>query len=271
MEMMFRDRFYHADPHPGNLLVMEDGSLGVIDCGMIGRLDSKTNEVFEELIIGVAQKDGEHIKNVILNMGTLPKGVNYDQLSLQIDHFIEQFLDLPLNEFDMSAALTELTSIVHEHHIILPPNASGLFRVVGLLEGSSRLLNPDFNLAILFKNYHFKIIQRRYSPKSLVSRAMKNIREWEDVLDLTPKAISKLLRQMGSDDFEVNLEHRNLEKSVNSLVMGLITAAIFLGSSILSSFNVPPMVQGFSIPGTVGLLVSVYLAYKLVRKINRSE
>ena len=72
MEMMFRDRFYHADPHPGNLFVMEDGSLGIIDCGMIGRLDSRINEAFEELIIGVAQKDGEHIKNIILNLGALP-------------------------------------------------------------------------------------------------------------------------------------------------------------------------------------------------------
>lgn len=171
----------------------------------------------------------------------------------------------------MSGAIKEMISIIHEHRIILPANASGLFRVVGLLEGSSRLLNPDFNLAILFEKYHFKILQRKYSPKSLMSRAFKNIREWENVIDLTPKALHKLLRQMGGDDFKVNMEHRNLERSVNRMVMGLITAAIFLGSSILSSFQVPPMIEGYSVPGFVGLGVSIILAFRLIKKIIKSE
>lgn len=271
MEMMFRDRFYHADPHPGNLLVRKDGSIGIIDCGMVGRLDQKTNEVFEELIIGVAQKDGEHIKNVILNMGVLPKGVEYDLLTQQIDGFIAKYLDLPLKDFDMSAAIGEMTSIIQQHNIILPPNAAGLLRTVGLLEGSFRLLNSDFNLAILFKKYHYKILIRRYSPKSLLTRIFKNIHQWENVIELAPKAISKFLHQAGKDNFEVNLEHRNLEKSVNRVVLGMLSSAIFLGSSMLWSFQVPPLINGYSFVGIAGILVSIYLGYKLIKDINKKQ
>lgn len=271
MEMMFRDRFYHADPHPGNLLVRTDGSLGVIDCGMVSKLDSRTNEIFEDLIIGVAQKDAEHIKNTILEMCTLPKTVDFDILTLQIDEFIEKYLDLPLNEFDISAALNDGVGIIQQHHLILPPNVSNLLRVVGLLEGSSRLLNPNFNIAVLFKKYHHKILQRRYSPKNLILRLTKNVHQWEHIIDTVPKLLDKVLRKASQDDFEVNLEHRNLEKSVNRIVMGLVTAALYLGSSILWSFKVPPQISGFSIFGVAGVVISSILAFRLIREINRDK
>jgi ubiquinone biosynthesis protein len=268
MEMMFRDRFYHADPHPGNLLFREDGSLGILDCGMVGKLDSKSHKIFEELIIGVAQKDAEHIKNTILDMCTLPRNVDYDAFTNQIDQFLENYLDLPLNELDMSAAIKEGISIIQEHHLIMPANISTLMRVVVLLEGSSRLLNPDFNIAVLFEKYHFKIIKRRYAPKNIVQRLVKNVNQWEHIAEMLPKRIERLLHNAGKENFGINLEHRNLEESVNRLVMGLITAALFLGSSILWAFKVPPLISGYSVFGIAGVVISSVLTYKLIKEIK---
>ncbi|WP_075602490.1 ABC1 kinase family protein [Saccharicrinis aurantiacus] len=271
MEMMFRDRFYHADPHPGNLFVREDGSLGIIDCGMVAKVDAKTNDILEELIIGVAQKDTEHIRNTILDMCSIPKDIDYDELSSQIEEFINKYIDLPLNEFDMSASIEECTSIIHQYHLILPASMSNLLRVVMLLEGSSRLLNPDFNIVVLFKNYHYKIIKRRYAPQALLKRAMKNINHWERIVDLVPKALEKFFRKAGSDNFEVNLEHRNLEESVNRIVLGLLSASLFLGSSLLWALKVPPIVNGYSLPGIAGIISAIYLGVSLIKSIKRSN
>ncbi len=271
MDMMFRDRFYHADPHPGNLLVREDGSLGIIDFGMVHKIDVKTNKIFEELIIGVAQKDAEHIKNTIFNMFTLPNDVDYDSLAYQIEEFIDKYLGIPLNEFDMTSAIKDGTAIVHEHHIAMPANISILLRVVVLLEGSSRLLNPDFNISVLFEKYHFKILLERYSPKSIVKELVKNAHQWQHIAELLPKALDKLLRKAGSGNFNISMEHRNLEKSVNRLVMGLITSALFLGSSILWSFKVPPVLNGYSVLGILGILIATVLSYKLIKQINKSD
>lgn len=268
MDMMFRDRFYHADPHPGNLLVNENGSLEIIDCGMVNRVDQKSNQIFEEIIIGVAQKDAEHIKNTILDICTLPKGANYDLLTYQIEGFVDNFLNLPLNEFDMNAAIEEITQVIQEHHIIIPPNISSLLRVVAMLEGSSKLLNPNFNIAVLFEKYHLKILKRRLAPKTIIKKALKNIHQWEHIAEMLPKTLSKILKKSGSDNFEINLEHRNLEKSVNRIVMGLITSAIFLGSSLLWAFEVPPVFNGYSVFGILGVLISSYLMYKLIKDIN---
>lgn len=270
MEMMFRDKFYHADPHPGNLLVRDDGSLGIIDCGMVGKVDNKTNEIFEELIIGLAQKNTEQIKNVILDMCTLPKGVDYNALTIQIEEFIDSYIDLPLNELDMSSAIKECMAIIKQHQLILPANVSSLFRVVVLLEGSSKLLNPNFNIAVLFRNYHLKILKRRYSPQAVISRSFKNIQQWQRAIDKIPKALDKILHKAGSDNFEINLEHRNLEKSVNRVVKGLITASLFLGSSLLWAFKVPPEIDGYSIFGIAGVAISSYLAFRLIREMDNS-
>jgi ubiquinone biosynthesis protein len=271
MDMMFRDSFYHADPHPGNLLVRDDGILGVIDCGMVAKLDQKTNHIFEELIIGAAEKDAEHIKNTIFEMTTLPKGVDYEMLTNQIDDFIDKYLDLPLNEFDMSAAIEDITLIIQQHHLIVPPKMTSLLRVVALLEGSSRLLNPEFNIAVLFEKYQIKIFKRRIAPKALFKKMIKNLRQWEHVVELFPTALNKLLRKAGSDNFEVNLDHGNLEKSVNRVVMGLITSALFLGSSMLWSFKVPPVFHGYSVFGIIGVAISSILTFNLIRDIRRSD
>lgn len=267
MEMMFRDRFYHSDPHPGNLFAREDGKLGVIDCGMIGRIDPRTRSLMEDIILAVAQKDGEQIKNLILDMGALPKELDYDSLTSQLDRFIDDYIDLPLNEFDMSKAIQEVSGIIRDHRIVLPTNVSGLFRVFTVLEGSSRLLNPGFNLSLLFENYQFKILQRRLSPQSMFIKLFQNINQWETIFDLTPKVIGKFLRQGGKDDFKIGLEHQNLEKSVNRLVIGIIAASIFMGSSLLWAFKVPPQIEGYSIAGIIGVLVSSIMIYRLLKRI----
>ena len=167
----------------------------------------------------------------------------------------------------MSGAINEGISIIQHHQLILPAKVSSLFRVVVLLEGSSRLLNPDFNIAVLFQKYHFKILRRRYSPQSLIQRLFKNIHQWQHIMELTPKVLEKLLRTVGKDNFEINLEHRNLERSVNRLVMGLITASMFLGSSFLWALKVPPVFNGYSLFGIIGVAVSIYLGWRLIKDI----
>ena len=84
---------------------------------------------------------------------------------------------------------------------------------------------------------------------------------------MTPKVIGKFLRQGGKDDFKIGLEHQNLEKSVNRLVIGIIAASIFMGSSLLWAFKVPPQIEGYSIAGIIGVLVSSIMIYRLLKRI----
>ena len=83
--------------------------------------------------------------------------------------------------------------------------------------------------------------------------------------------MNKFLHRAGSDNFEINLDHGNLDKSVNRVVMGLITSALFLGSSLLWSFKVPPVFNGYSVFGIIGVLISSILTYNLIRDIRKND
>lgn len=271
LDMIFRDNFFHADPHPGNFFIMQDGSIGIIDCGMVGRLEESNREKIEELIIAIVEKDTENIKNIIIKIGSVPANCDTDLLSSQIDDFIGEYLYLTMEQFDMSKAITEITKIIQKHHIMLPPDISLLMRALVMFEGTARQLNPEFTLIEILQKYYPKIILKKISPKSLFKKARKNIRQWENVIDLAPKVLIKLLNNADKRNFKINLEHRNLENSVNSLVTGMLAAALFLGSSMIISSRIGPFIGEFSLIGLAGIFVSLYIGIRLMIDIKRKS
>lgn len=267
LEMIFRDNFYHADPHPGNLLMLEDGSLCILDFGMMGRVDQQLNESLEELMIAISQNDIELIRTVVIELGRVPPGVNYEVLTTQIDDFVESYLQLPLEEVSMGQALKDMISIIHEHHIILPAKTFNLLRVVMMLEGTGKALNPKFSISSILQKYQYKIIRHKFSQGRIGKKLTRSMRDWDHIFSESPRLISNILNRAQKEDFEVRLEHRNLEKSVNRLVMGILTAALFLGSSLLLATQVPPLFRGLSLAGLAGMILAFLLGLKLVKDI----
>lgn len=269
-DMIFRDNFYHADPHPGNLIYMEKGQLGILDCGMVGRLDAYTNEKIEEMIIGISQKDSELLKNAIIDLGSVPGDIDYNEFSFQIDNFLDTYLETSLHDFDMAAAARDFTGIIQTFHIILPGNVSILLRVLVMLEGTAQKIDPTFDIAEFLDDYKTKILLRKFSPKRFTLKLAKNIRLWENIIQQTPHVLSKILRQADRNNFEIKLKHHNLEKSVNKVVLALLTASLFLGSSWLWANQTPPLYKNISIIGMSGFLFAFLMGIKLVWDIFRS-
>src|SRR5262249_51937846 len=154
-----------------------------------------------------------------------------------------------LEQFDLGQALTDLTEIVRRHEIVLPPAIALLIKVLVMLEGTSRLLHPQFNLTELIAPYQKKMLMRRLSPARHMQKLKRLFNEWEYFGEVLPRTLADLLQSLQSGRLDVHLEHRRLEPSVNRLVLGLLTSALFLGSSLLWSMNVPPVVGGVSIFG----------------------
>ena len=271
MKMIFHDNFYHADPHPGNMLIRPDGSLCVLDCGMVGRIDSKTNEWLEDMMMAVAQKDSDQIKNVILSAGKEHGKLNKEVFREQIDDFIENYLHLSLGELDMGKAMKDLMLIINEHHIELPTNISGLARVIVILEGTIKKIDPDLNIAAILESYQYEIIRSRLKPNKIFKRFVKNVKNWDQIITEAPISLLGFLRKAQSESFKIHLEHKNLEKSVNRLVLGILTASLYLGSTLLWSSNVPPRIGNVSLFGVSGTMLALVISLVLVRKIFKSK
>ncbi len=270
LEMIFRDGFYHADPHPGNILLMPDGRIGMLDCGMVGRLDEGLRDSIEQLLLSIVQRDSALMTRIIKRLCSVPRGIDPSALNADISDYLAYYGSQSLDQLNLGAALTEMTEIIRHHHLIMPRRVSLLIKVLLMLEGTSRLLNPRFSLIELIVPYQRKMIRRRLSPKRYSRKLQRLIREWIQFSEKLPEDLNALFDQMREGKVDVRLEHRRLQPSVNRLVFGIVTSALFLGSIQLWSFNVPPLVGGVSIFGVIGCVISVLLGFWLLRSINKS-
>jgi ubiquinone biosynthesis protein len=270
LEMIFRDGYYHADPHPGNLLLLEGGVVGVLDCGMIGRIDEQLREDFEDMLLAAVDRNADDLTEYVVRLGSVPPEFNRDALRSEIGEFISDFGGQSIEEFDVSGALNGMTNIIRRYGIILPSSCSMLLKVLVMLEGTSRQLDPKFSLAELIKPYYGKVARRRYSPQKLLNRTRRTLRDWDRLIDVLPRDLADILRRVRQGSFDVNLQHRRLDSTINRLVLGIITAALFLGSTALWSRDARPLIGGVSLFGALGSVVALILGIRLLLAIKKS-
>jgi ubiquinone biosynthesis protein len=270
LEMIFRDSFYHADPHPGNLMVLPGGVIGVLDCGMVGRLDDKLRGDIEQLLLSVAQHDPDSLTDAVCAIGKVPRNMPRDQLQADVADFVGEYTRSAISELDLGAALRSLTGIVRRYRISLPPAASLLLRTLIELEGTAQIFSPHFSLAEVVQPFYTHAIGRRLSPHRILVSLQRSYRDWEQLLRALPGGLSESLQRLREGKLSVQLEHRHLDPVVNRLVLGLLTAALFLGSSLLWSMQAPPLVWGISVFGAAGYLLALYLGVKVLRAVKQS-
>ena len=282
IEMIFGNSFYHADPHPGNLLVLDDNVIGLLDFGMVGRIDERLQEDIEEMLLAVGNQDAEHLTAIITRVGAVPVELDRAGLSLDVADFISLYGSRSIEDFDVSGALNELTEMIRRYHITLPARIAMLIKVLITLEGTSRLLNPKFSLVEVMRPYRKKMILRRMSPGRKIRKIRRFYAQLEHLVEVLPQGIVDILEQVQSGKFDVHLDHRGLEPSVNRLVLGMLASSLFLGSALMLSLNVPPLfasvwligriaaIQSVSLPGTIGIGLSIALGLRLWRAINKS-
>ncbi len=269
VEMIFQHGVYHADPHPGNLVVLPGDVIGLLDFGMVGRLSESLREDLEDMLLALVSQDAGQLTAVVTRVGQVPESFDETQLSTDIADFVDHYGHQGIGHFDLAGALSELMEIVRRYRIILPTPLAMLIKLLVMLEGTAQLLTPDFNLLEVLAPLQQRMMLRRFSPLRQAKKARRIYGDLEQLVEVAPRRIRDLLTQMQSGKFDVHLDHRGLEPSVNRLVYGLITSALIVGSSLMLSADVLP-VYGVSAPGVAGFLLAALLASRLWRAIRKS-
>ncbi len=270
LQMIFRDGFYHADPHPGNLMVLPQSVIGLLDCGMVGRVDEELREQMEDLLMAAIDRDSKRLQECVVELGEVP--TDFDRTMLQNDlvYFVDDYGGQSIDEFDLSGSLNGMIEIIRKHHILLPSKVSLLIKMLVMLEGTAHQLSPDFNLVELLEPYRAESIKRRLSPQRAWRKLQSAQRDWTRLAETLPSDVADIMNRIRRGSFNINLEHRKLDSITNRLVLGILTAALFVGSASLWSNNVPPKFGSVSLPGSIGCTVAVYLGFTLVRAIKKS-
>lgn len=285
LKMIFANGYFHADPHPGNIIILPGNQLGLLDFGMVGRIDERLREDIEEMLLDIINRDAQHLTSLIMRVGQVPDELDESALSSDVADFVALYGTQKLSEFDLSGALNEMVELIRRYRIILPAQAAMLFKTLVMLEGTSQLLNPEFSLMEIMKPLQREIILRRLSPARHFRRMRRVVSELEHLAEVMPRRILDILKQIQTGKFDVHLDHRRLGPSVNRLVLGLIVSALFLGSSLMLSMEVPPVLfqdewylkqwwmfgmHRLSLLGLFGCFGSLVLGLRLLFAIGKS-
>ena len=193
LEMIFHHGFYHADPHPGNLVVLADGTIGLLDFGMVGRLDETLREDIENMLLAIVTQDAQMLTSLVMRLGAVPPGLDEAALSVDLSEFVAHYANQPADAFDLAGALTEMVEIIQRYHIVLPSTLAMLIKVLVMLDGTGRLLAPHFSLMELIQPYQRKLLQRRLSPARQMRKMRRIFSELEQLAEILPRRLRDIL------------------------------------------------------------------------------
>ena len=279
MEMIFEDGFYHADPHPGNLVLLPGNVIGLLDFGNVGRIDESLREDIEEILYAIVNRDATHLSTLIASLGRVPADLDHAAFRTDLAEFVSDFGHQTVGNVAVGSALTTMMNMIHRYRIVLPSQISTLIKTLVTLEGTSKLLSPDFSVLDIMQPYQKRAILKRFSPARRVRKMRRTYMELEHIASVLPRRVASIVDQIQAGEFDVHLDHRGLEPSVNRLVLGLLASALFLGSSLLLSMKVPPLlftgepffgVHELSLLGLSGCALSLLVGLRLLRAIGKS-
>ena len=271
VQMIFRDGFYHADPHPGNILVLAGQRVGILDGGMVGRIDDELRQRIVEILFAAADRDAPRLADAIAVTCKAPVNLDRDGLSADLLEVFAQYGLETVGQFDIGGALTAVTRLIHEYNLIMPSRLSMLIKCLIILEGTAKGLSPKFNLAELLEPYRQQFILQQFSPETWLRKAKKMRRDWTVLAEAVPRNANNLLEHLQAGTFSMRVRHPGLESSINRVVYGLCVCALMLSSALLWSRQVPPTIDGVSILGVAGYLIAAFLLARLVLSIHRME
>ena len=222
---------------------------------MVGRLDEALREDIESMLLAIVTQDAQQLTSLVMRLGAVPPGLDEAALSVDLSEFVAHYANQPADAFDLAGALTEMIEIIQRYHIVLPSSLAMLIKVLVMLDGTGRLLAPHFSLMELVQPYQRKLLQRRLSPARQMRKMRRIFSELEQLAEILPRRLRDILQQVDAGKFDVHLDHRGLEPSVNRLVLGMMTSALFLGSSLMLAQHVWP-IRDVSVPGVLGMALS---------------
>lgn len=266
--------FFHADPHPGNIFLGKDGKVIFIDFGAMGTLYPYEIELLEELTLNFLQKD---VKKMIATIKELALDYNIsDEKRLERGFYdILSMVDgTSLEEINLTEIMERVKILLSQNQVLLSEDVYLLVKGIGQIEGIGRHLNPQLNIMQEIGKNAQEIMVKRMSPKYILEKGMGKVGEFSENWLTLPSDLKRLLEKIQNNE----LKHRhelvgfeNFQKIAERLVMGLVLSSLIIGSSILVLANMPPHINGISVLGVLGFVISGILGANMIMSKKKDK
>lgn len=237
---VLEDGFFHADPHPGNLLVMPGEVIGLMDFGNVGYLTSKDRADLIRLYIVAIQLDAASIVDQLVRMGVADYNSDRAGLRRDIQRLLFKYHGLPLKEVQFQELLEEIRPIIYQYRLRLPSDLWLLAKTLVMMEGIGKKLYPEFDIFAVSKPYVGRFVRRLWLPSEWAPDIMRNAVAWNDLLKRLPYQANHILNQVETGDLALKLHladlpqmtHR-LDRIANRVILSLLLAALIVALAML--------------------------------------
>ena len=268
---------FHADPHPGNVFVLPDQVICMLDFGMVGRLGQDLKEQLLDLLQALLERDVDSIISQLLYSGELTDTADLKNLRRDLHDFIEDYYDLVLQDIKIGRLFSEFIELLTHHRIHFPPDYMMLAKALVVMEGVGRQLDPNFNMISHMRPFVNRLLIERFSPKNISTQASRIAVAYTSLAKNLPHDIKEFINRLNRNQFKIDLEHRGLEKLVTDLdrsstrvSFSLVIGSLIVGSSLVMQIDKGPMVFGFPLLGLLGYSIAGVLGLWLAVGILRS-
>jgi ubiquinone biosynthesis protein len=237
--------FFHADPHPGNIFVLENEKLCFIDCGMTGRVEESMRKDLAMLLYGVSEKNIDNVTSAFLRLGDITMDdVNERELRKDLRDFIERFTEGPLGDIDMGSMLTAFLDGLRKHNVKCPGDLILMIKALITIEGVGKQLSPEFNLVDYAKPTIEKLVKSQVGFSALKNRTEASALLWAQLAERLPEDATRVLDRIRRNKVRLNIDIESIDhmkdaidRSSENLSWALIISALIVGSSIMVLAN----------------------------------
>ncbi len=279
LKQIFMHGFFHGDPHPGNIFILPNEVMGLMDFGIMGRLSPEMADRLDNVIIAIARKDYIRLTEELLHISTVDDDSDMDDVKADMSELMDRYYGVPLGQFQISELVRELGELSAKHRIRMNRQLGLLGKVLAGIEGVGRQLDPDFNILPLIEPFAGRLMAQRLSPGEMLTKAAQLAKDYADLITALPRDLRTVLEKAKSGKLRIEFKHvglenlvPELERSSSRLSFAMIIAALVVGSAFIMRSDMPPKLFDIPVIGALGYFIAaisgLWLLVTMVR--NRS-
>ncbi|MBC7542872.1 MAG: AarF/ABC1/UbiB kinase family protein [Candidatus Sericytochromatia bacterium] len=283
LHQIFIDGHFHADPHPGNVMVRLDREKGkiricLIDFGMVGRVDPRSRDILIDFLLAMIQFDAQRATERILEFGKSPPNLDRHALTMELDHLLRQSLGRPIKEVSIGQVMQNVLELTLRFQVQLPSTFMTLVRVLMTIEGVCRQLDEDYQLINAAEPFVIKTLQNQFVSQLTFREVIRVGVDLRKIVGRLPRQIDDIFSHLNNGTLKTVHEHRGLERlerSVrtvgNRMSVGLVVAANLMAAAMVATSNARPQLLGMPILAWAFAGVGTILGLWLIRSISRYD
>ncbi|HEY9727294.1 MAG TPA: AarF/ABC1/UbiB kinase family protein [Chroococcales cyanobacterium] len=241
-QQLYINGFFHADPHPGNVFYLNDGRIALLDCGMVGRLDPRTQQILTEMLLAIVDLDAQRCAQLTLELADSDRPVSLSRLANDYDRMLRKYYNISLSQINFSQVFYEILQVSRNNKIRLPSNMGLYAKTLANLEGVARSFDPEINLLDEIKPLMTDLFRRQLFGENPLQTVLRTALDLKSLSLQSPRQVELLLDRVTSETLRWNITIRDLDPlrrsvddSANRLSFSIVVGSLIIGAAIISA------------------------------------